>query len=224
MTALGWLTRSLADVPRDDDWMSRRERAALTRFGIEKRRSDWRLGRFAAKTAAASWLGVESARVEVLAASDGAPEAHLDGEPAPVAISLSHRAGRALAVAGPAAAALGSDLELLEPRSGAFVREWLASPERELLGTLAAPRRSLAANLMWSAKEAAAKARREGLRLDVRHAAVRAVGVAERREGWRGLEVRWDDGEPIEGWWREESEWVMAVVADPPPEAPRPLA
>jgi 4'-phosphopantetheinyl transferase len=223
MTALGWLTRSLADVPRDDHWMSRRERAALRRYAIKKRRSDWRLGRFAAKAAAGSWLGVEPARVEVLAAPDGAPVAHVGGELAPVAVSLSHRAGRALAVAGPAAAALGSDLELLEPRSGAFVREWLASPDRELLETLPLPRRSLAANLMWTAKEAAAKARREGLRLDVRHAAVRAVEVAERREGWRGLEVRWDDDEPIAGWWREEPKWVMAVVADPPPGVPREL-
>lgn len=204
--------------------MSRRERVALRRYTIEKRRSDWRLGRFAAKAAASSWLRVEPAQVEVLAAPDGAPVAHVGGEPAPVAVSLSHRAGRALAVAGPAAAALGSDLELLEPRSGAFVREWLASPDRGLLETLPPPRRSLAANLMWTAKEAAAKARREGLRLDVRQAAVRAFGVSERREGWRRLEVRWDDGEPIEGWWREEPEWVMAVVADPPPEAPRPLA
>ena len=221
MTALGWLTRSLADVPRDDEWLSPRERAALRGFPIEKRRREWRLGRFAAKAAAGSWLGVEPARVEVLAAADGAPIAHLDGEPAPVAVSLSHRAGRALAVAGPATAAIGSDVELVEPRSGAFVRGWLASPERKLLESLPARRRPVGANLMWSAKEAAAKVRREGLRLDLRDAAVEAAGVAEARDGWRPLLVRWGDGERVAGWWREEAEWVMAVLAQPAPDQPR---
>lgn len=223
MTALGWLTRSLADAPRGDAWLSRRERAALGRLGIEKRRSDWRLGRLAAKAAVGSWLGVEPGRVEVFAAADGAPQAHLDGEPSGVALSISHRAGRALAVAAGAPSTLGCDLELLEPRSDAFAREWLALPEQELVAAVPEARRSLAANLVWAAKEAAAKARREGLRLDVRSAAVRAVGVAEPGDGWRPVEVLWQGGERIGGWWREEPRWVMAVVADPPPGTPREL-
>ena len=220
MTALGWLTRSLADAPRDDDWLSRRERAALRKLRIDKRRADWRLGRLAAKAAVGSWLGVELGRVEVLAADDGAPEAHLDGEPSRVALSISHRAGRALALVAGAPAALGCDLELLEPRSEAFVREWLAPSERALLRTVPDRRRSLAANLSWSGKEAAVKSRREGLRLDVRGVAVRPVGLAEPADAWRALEVLWDDGERIAGWWREEPGWLMTVLADPAPKAP----
>ena len=48
----------------------------------------------------------------------------------PVSISLSHRAGRALAAVADAPAAVGCDLELLEPRSPAFVRDWLAPEEQ----------------------------------------------------------------------------------------------
>ncbi len=223
MTAPGWLIRSLAETPPGDGWLSPRERAVLGKLGIEKRRSDWRLGRFAAKAAVGAWLKVEPARVEVLAAGDGAPQAHLDGEPLPVALSISHRAGRALAAATGTPAALGCDLELLERRSDGFVRDWLATPERELLETLPEERRSLAANLIWASKEAAAKARREGLRLDVRDAAALPLGIEDPAAQWRPLEVRWAGGERIAGWWREEAAWVMTVVADPPPGMPREL-
>ncbi len=223
MTAPGWLIRSLAETPLEDGWLTPRERAVLEKLGIEKRRSDWRLGRFAAKAAVGAWLEVEPARVEVLAGGDGAPQAHLDGELLPVALSISHRSGRALAAATGAPAALGCDLELLEPRSDGFVRDWLATPERELLETLPEERRSLAANLIWAAKEAAAKARREGLRLDVREAAAVPLGIEDPAPQWRPLEVRWAGGERIAGWWREEAAWVMTVVADPPPKTPREL-
>ena len=57
----------------------------------------------------------------------------MDGERAPVSVSLSHRAGRALAVVAHAPAVVGCDLERVEPRSGAFVREWLAPAEQGLL-------------------------------------------------------------------------------------------
>jgi 4'-phosphopantetheinyl transferase len=223
MTAVGWLTRSPADAPQGDAWLSPRERAAFAKLGTAKRRSDWRLGRLAAKAAVGAWLGVEPALVEVLAAPDGAPEAKLDGQPSGVTVSISHRAGRALAAAAAEPAALGCDLERVEPRSGAFVREWLAQPERELLEIVPEERRPLAANLVWTAKEAAAKARREGLRLDVRGAAVSPSGVGEPAQEWRPLELRWPDGERIRGWWREEPGWVMAVMADPPPARPREL-
>ena len=82
MTSVGWLTRWLADVPADDGWLSPGEREVLAGLRVEKRRRDWRLGRFAAKTAAARWLGVPISRVEIVAAPDGAPEARLDGEAA----------------------------------------------------------------------------------------------------------------------------------------------
>ena len=79
---------------------------------MRRRRRDWRLGRFTAKAAVGAWLSVAPERVEILAAPDGAPEAWVDGERAPVSVSLSHRAGRALAVVAHAPAVVGCDLEL----------------------------------------------------------------------------------------------------------------
>lgn len=149
----------------------------LAGLRFEKRRADWRLGRFASKAAVAIWLGVPPGRVEVAAAPDGAPEAWLDGRRAPASLSLSHRAGRALAVVGEADTALGCDLELVEPRSRAFLNDWLAPSERGLPAAAGA-RRDIVANLLWTAKEAAAQARREGLRLDVRQAVGELEGLS----------------------------------------------
>jgi 4'-phosphopantetheinyl transferase len=223
MASVGWLTRSLADVPADDGWLGPRERDVLASLTVAKRRQDWRLGRFAAKGAVAEWLGLPLARLEIVAAADGAPEAYVDDRAAPAAVSLSHRAGRALAVAGEAGMSLGCDLELIEPRSHGFVTDWLAPAEQALVAD-AGGRRDLVANLAWSAKEAAAKARREGLRLDLRQAVTESGGLDTDSPGWRPLSVLWADGSgSTRGWWREEPGWVMTVAGEPAPGRPRPL-
>ena len=220
--ALGWLTASAADVPAGDGWLGPNERRVLAGLRIEKRRADWRLGRWAAKHALAAASGAEPRRIEVLAAAGGAPQAWLDGARLEVSLSISHRAGRALAVVAAAPATVGCDLELVEPRSGAFVREWLAPCEQALLASRDGLEHARLANLLWTAKEAAAKVRREGLRLDVRHArVVLDTGSAAAGDGWRALQVVWPDADPTAGWWREEPGWVIAVAGEPAPELPR---
>lgn len=209
-----WLTRSLADVPPGDAWLSGAEREAMARLRFPKRRRDWRLGRFTAKAAVASWLQESPSRLEILAGPGGAPAAWLDGAPAGVSVSLSHRGDRALAVVARAPAAIGCDLELLEPRTAAFVDEWLAPSERNLVALASAGDRALVANLVWTAKEAAAKARGDGLRLDVRSAVVEPdLDRAGSDRGWRPLRVTWPSGrETDRGFWRTEPGWVMSVV------------
>ena len=85
-------------------------------------------------------------------------------------------AGLALAVVDASPSVARCDLEWIEPRSAAFVREWLAPSEQ---AQVAASDSKLLPNLFWTAKEAAAKVRREGLRLDVR-------GAVARLAPWRG--------------------------------------
>jgi 4'-phosphopantetheinyl transferase len=50
-----------------------------------------------------------------------------------------------------APAVIGCDLELVEPRSRAFVREWFGAPEQMLLWTFDGPDRDRVANLLWTA-------------------------------------------------------------------------
>ena len=222
MDAPAWLSQRQADVPAGDEWLGENERHVLTRLRAPPRRTAWRLGRWTAKAALGARLGVPPAAVEVLAAPDGAPEAWLRGTRAPVSISLSHRGDRALAVVGDLPRVVGCDLELIEPRSGAFIREWLAAPEQQLVLRCDEARRALLANLIWTAKEAAAKVRREGLRLDVRAAVVTFTERYAEAEGWCPVRVDWDDGATTTaGWWRREPGWVMTIAAEPASSAPR---
>ncbi|MGA2321081.1 MAG: 4'-phosphopantetheinyl transferase superfamily protein [Solirubrobacteraceae bacterium] len=226
MAAPGWLSRCLADVPAGEKWLGTAERRVLAELRLERRRSDWRLGRWTAKVAVGTWLSVAPERVEILAAPDGAPEAWLDEERARVSVSLSHRAGRSLAVVGDAPNVVGCDLELVEPRSDAFVREWLTPAEQDMLAACGEGERARLANLLWTGKEAAAKVRREGLRLDVRHALVTPADAGApagvRAGAWRTLRVDWGDGSAATaGWWRGEPGCVMAIAGEPPPGPPR---
>lgn len=211
---LAWLSRSLADVPAGEEWLTPAERQALARLRFPKRRSDWRLGRFTAKAAVAASLGIEPSRVEVLAAPGGEPVAAVDGALASISLSLSHRADRAIAAVVGAGASIGCDLEVVEPRSDAFVADWLAPTEQALVRGASGERRALIANLIWTAKEAAAKARGEGLRLNVRCAIVEPVlNVRPDSGGWRPLSVAWTSRHCVDsGYWRVEPGWVMAVV------------
>jgi 4'-phosphopantetheinyl transferase len=221
MSAPGWHSQQAADVPAGDDWLGDNERLVLAGLEVERRRADWRLGRWTAKAAIGARFSVPLARIEVLAAPDGAPEAWVDGDRAPVSISISHRAGRAMAAVADVPAVAGCDLELIEPRSGAFVRQWLAPAEQSLVSTCDQAQRDLLVNLIWAAKEAGAKVRREGLRLDVCRAVVTATGSGAPGDRWRPLQVDWGDGlGRTAGWWRAEPRWVMTVAGEPPPQAP----
>ena len=219
----GWLSQHLTDVPAGERWLGSGERRVLAGLRLERRRADWRLGRWTAKAAVGAWLDVAPERVEVLAAADGAPEAWVDGEPAPVSISLTHRGGRALATVTQVPDVIGCDLEVVESRSGAFIREWLAPDEQAQVAAADPSQRPRLVNLMWTGKEAAAKVRREGLRLDVRRAVVSGCGFDIADGRWRALRVQWQDGGAVTGWWRAESAWVMSVAGEPPPERPRAL-
>jgi 4'-phosphopantetheinyl transferase len=214
-----WLTRWHADVPAGDGWLGAGERRVLAGLRIAPRRDAWRLGRWTAKSAASAFLALAPERIEILAAADGAPEVWVSGERAAVSLSLSHRAGRALAVVAAAPAVVGCDLEVVEPRSDAFVQEWLAASEQAFVAGLAGDARDRAVNTLWTAKEAVAKVRREGLRLDVRHAVVDAQSPGP---GWRRLRVDLD-GDSTAGWWREEPGWVMSVAGEGAPAQPCPL-
>lgn len=224
--AVHWLEQAAADVPATDDWLAPAERARQAELRAPGRRADWRLGRWTAKRAVAARLAVAGstpapAAVEVRAAADGAPEVLVGGRPAPLAISLSHRAGLAVCMAAPAGAALGCDLELVEPRSDAFVADYLTAPERAAVQAATATDRPLLVTLLWSAKESALKALRAGLRLDTRWVAVEPPAPAGPGR-WRPLTVRHPaTGRVFPGWWRHDAGRVLTMVATPPPSSPQ---
>ncbi|MGO9262308.1 MAG: 4'-phosphopantetheinyl transferase family protein [Bryobacteraceae bacterium] len=222
MQALYWLEQSDSDVPLGDGWLSASERARLDELRIPKRRADWRLGRWTAKCAASGYLNLPRdwealAGLELRPAPSGAPEVFLDGRPAPVALSLSHSRGTGLCAIAPAAVEVGCDLEMVEPRSPAFLADYFTDDERKLVARTPAARRDRVVTLLWSAKESALKALGCGLRSDTRSVNAAPAGFLETPgERWRRLSVA-TDGRTFGGWWREARDLVRTVVADPPP-------
>jgi len=170
-----WLEQTEGDVPAHDDWFGAGELTRLNAMRVEKRRVDWRLGRWTAKCAVASYLKLSTAifsEIEIRAAESGAPEVFLAGEAAGVAISLSHRGGSALCVVAAVGAELGCDLEMVEHRSAAFVADYFTAEEQVLLALAEGGERSERLALLWSGKESVLKALQVGLRADTRSVAV----------------------------------------------------
>ena len=220
-----WLEQTEADVPAENDWLSGSEFVCLNGMRFAKRRADWRLGRWTAKCAVASFLNLPTdaqglAQIEIRPASSGAPEAFIANEPAAVAVSISHSSGAAVCAVAMSGVELGCDQEVIEPRSEAFVADYFTEAEQALVARVSTAERPRLVTLFWSAKESALKALREGLRLDTRSVAVSPINGAFNLNGWSPLQVRCADGRSFHGWWQQGPGIVRTLVANPPPDSP----
>ena len=218
-----WLEQNERDVPRGDAWLSASERARLDGLLVPKRRADWRLGRWTAKCAVSGYLKLPGdpealAETELRPAPSGAPRVFLHGEPAPVALSLSHSGCTGFCAIAPSGSEVGCDLETVEPRSLAFLADYFTNEERELVAQTEIANRDRVLTLLWSAKESALKALRRGLRLDTRSVNADPSNFPQTRdEEWRRVRVAHLGGRTFHGWWRQSRDLVYTVVADPPP-------
>jgi 4'-phosphopantetheinyl transferase len=212
------------ELPGHDDWLTPPEAERLQSFRYTKRREEARLGRWTAKRAIATSLGQDPDDVALLRelvirnASDGAPEVFVDGDPAPLRISMTDRADWAVCTVIDAQVEVGCDLELVEPRTTRFVRDWFTTAECDYV--LARPdEHDLLANLIWSAKESALKVLRTGLRRDTRSVEV-TLHDRDPADGWAPLSVEIDGVDVFDGWWRSFGEFVLsyacAVGTQPP--------
>ncbi len=212
-----YLEQKLSQMPAPAAWLSPREREILARLKIPKRRNDWLLGRWTAKQVILHIAGTEIpakkiAQLEIIAAAEGAPQVFFADQPLDMAISISHSHGTALSLAGPGKIALGCDLEKIEPRSTAFVRDYFTTQEMHLLQGAGEAERPFVANLIWSAKESALKALHTGLRLDTRQLQFSCVDFVAGQEGGEfqvhfAKENRW-----FYGCWKKKNTFVLTFV------------
>jgi len=222
-----WLSQAEAHVPSGSEWLSEKETGWLAGMRFPKRRNEFRLGRWTAKRAIAIGLGLPEhpaalADIEIARAPDGAPLPLLGGRPAPLALSMTDRAGWAVCLIAQPQLAVGCDLELIETRSSAFVADYLTEPEQRLVRSAGDDaERARVANLVWCGKESALKVLRTGLRRDTRSVEV-SFPIEGSKDGWAPLLVTAQEGPRFPGWWRRFGAFLLTVAADrawPPPVA-----
>ncbi len=214
MTPVYWLEQTLAGIPPADDWLTAPELERLHTMRFPKRRDDWRLGRWTAKRAVAAYLGTAMPVIEIRSAPSGAPEVWIADAPAPLTISLSHRAGVALCALAEPDTGLGCDLEVVEERSSGFLTDYFTAEEQALVAEAPPAERPRLVTLLWSAKESVLKALRVGLRFDTRSVVVEPI--LHSRGSWHPLRARFDD-RPFCGWWRAADGLVRTFAISPYP-------
>ncbi|HEU4423361.1 MAG TPA: 4'-phosphopantetheinyl transferase superfamily protein, partial [Pilimelia sp.] len=157
-----WLARGEDLLPAGTQWLAHAEAARAARLHYTKRRTEYLLRRLVAKHGVATVTGRSTdpaalASIEVRNAPSGAPYVLVEGAPLDLDLSITDRAGWAVCVlggTGGVGGAVGCDLELVEPRSPGFVRDFLTEAEQRFVTARpAGEERDAAANLMWSAKE-----------------------------------------------------------------------
>ena len=205
------------DVPAGEGWLGPDERARLAGLRVPKRRRDYLAGRWAGKRALALHGGhppeTPLHRFEIRPAESGAPQAFRDGEPARVAISLSHSDGWAAALVRAGEAGVGCDLEQVEPRSRAFVEDYFTVPEQAFVAAGGAAEQGLRATLVWSAKEAVMKALGEGLRLPPKVLTIANSTDGPAPGGWRLFAVTAPtEASGLHGFWRTLGRFVLTVA------------
>jgi 4'-phosphopantetheinyl transferase len=213
---LYWLIQTLADVPEGEDWLSDGERDIASGFRFDKRRNDWRLGRWTMKRAVGAVLDCDLSAIsalEIRAAADGAPEVFRMGKPVDVSISISHSNARSLCAVGPSKIAMGCDLERVEARDSRLVQDYFSPPEIAFCNADPSEN-ALRVNLIWSAKESVLKALREGLRRDTR--SILVCPDCRSFEGtWNPFSGRClESNRTFKGWWRSQDGFVYTLASD----------
>ena len=216
---LRWLEQTQVEVPFDDEWLTEAERSRMQSLRIEKRRNDWRLGRWTAKRAVAAyfhWPIEDVQQIEIRAQPSGAPEVILPHRQAPPTISISHCGGVALCVVGPPSAAIGCDLEQVRQRDSSFSQTFFTEREQQQLRQRHGDEGFLLETIIWSAKESYLKATQQGLRRDTREVEVDVAEkfTAEAETTWLPLIIH-SSGHTTAGFWLLNERKVRTLLTIP---------
>ena len=191
--------------------LSRREEEILAGLTRLPRRRKWLLGRWAAKRLLGELVAEENELVtgllgkpglhedwsgtfSILNDEAGAPYVDREGQGRlPLALSISHRGDRGLAaVTLLTGARIGADLETVEPRDPALVRQFFSGSEADRVANAGGGDVDRIVARIWSAKEAVLKALGIGLRHDTRDIVVgdESTPPPGAPDAWGALDTR----------------------------------
>ena len=221
-----WLSRGIDDVPASDEWLSPEEASRVETLRFAKRRTEVRLARWTAKQAVVRALDLDDdsatlAAIEIRAASTGAPMLFVRGERSPVSVSMSDRADWAVCVLSHEQVGVGCDLELVEPRSAAFVRDWFtpcrAGARARRRGWRAA-RSSVQPRVVGQGERARKCSRPASAATPVQSRSMSSTEMDGTR--WARLVVRSEEGATFPGWWCRYGDFLLTLAADADLEPP----
>ncbi len=228
-----WLCGAMSEMPVNDQGVSpslsflgAAERQTYRRFKIEKRRQEWLLGRWTAKRLLRQRRPeTPLAEIEIGNEPGGAPYYAISGQRLPLSLSISHRSQWAFCALS-AAHTIGADIEQIEPRNPAFVHDFFTAAENALVWSCPESLRDTLITLIWSAKESALKALREGLRIDTRRIEVidlEGLHDAPAPDDWHSLQIRciWPAAPRFAAWWKPDGHNNILTLAAGAIEIPR---
>ncbi len=146
-------------LPPADEILSEREAAFFQTLRFPKRRVEWLGGRFALKELVRAACGASYREIEVLPQPSGKPALTVGGKSVPLAFSLTHSHGWAVAALSADERFVGIDLEKIEHRLDAWAKDFFHPSELSGTGD-----KFLTA--LWTQKEAVVKVLGTGLSLN----------------------------------------------------------
>jgi 4'-phosphopantetheinyl transferase len=230
-----WLIQTTADHPNllqdapPKGLLSKEETAVYNNLKTAKRRQDWLLGRWTAKKLLQELIRgnngqtISSELISIIAAEDGAPSVRIDPAAGKsdlqftISISHSHDTSFCAAVQNPEWV-LGADLEWVEARPPRFIDDYFTDKERVFLQGIAPQLLDMYVTAFWSAKEAALKAVRQGLRFDTRSIECQLEDVESALEDWVPIQFRWCRQAAelhlpkLKGWWKSTGKYVLTLA------------
>jgi phosphopantetheinyl transferase len=165
-----------------------------SRLKIPARLAEWEASRLAVKKMIKEAVpGTESLplpSIQIQKEASGAPYVVVDGlGRLPGCLSISHSNGFVFIGYAEETTLFGVDLELVAERSKEFVLDYFTETEIEYLENCAADHKPSIITLLWSAKEAALKAARLGLRLDTRRIEITPHACFEISPFWQTASI-----------------------------------
>lgn len=209
-----WHIDDIKNLPKDDTWLSEKERNTQEHLRFAKRKSEWRLGRWVTKKALQRHLSLPLQDIEILSQENGAPHLKIKNRQQNMALSISHREQKAICAFSEQFDVIGCDLEFIEPRSDLFIHDYFTKDEIKLVQQNS-QQKNLISNLIWSAKESVSKALQLGLNLDTRDVNVHTVSFFENHE-WNNLEISLKNQTNFWGYWKIINNYIVTVAAREP--------
>jgi 4'-phosphopantetheinyl transferase len=223
--AIYWTLVRASQMPLDftENSLSGTEMLKLADLRFPKRRDEWLLGRWAAKSlvkSISSYQGYSLEELEIRNTHNGAPYIQQpDGAILADCLSISH--SHRLAVCALSLGQdlkIGADLEKTESRTDEFIADYFTKEEQGLVACTPVEIRHTAVNLVWSMKESMLKALGVGLHWDSRKVEVRGIEglypLMPRSGEWQKMQIGdfQEPGRQWAGWWQCRKDFVITLA------------